>query len=56
MGSLQNDTPNNQSSYIEEIENKISASLPATKEPKLSAVSKGMAKKTATVFAVMLML
>ena len=44
------------SSYIKRIENRISASLPVTEEPRLSAISKGTAKKSAIVFAIALMI
>jgi CHASE3 domain sensor protein len=43
-------------SYIKKIENRISASAPVTEKPKVYAVSKGTAKKTAIVFAVCLMI
>ncbi|MHC4790344.1 MAG: hypothetical protein ACYS8Y_02730 [Planctomycetota bacterium] len=43
-------------SYIKRIENRISASLPITEDPKLSAVSKDIAKKSVIVFTAMLIL
>lgn len=43
-------------SYIKKIENRISVGAPVTDEPKICAVGKGTARKTATVFAVLLMI
>ena len=43
-------------SYIKKIENRISASAPVTEKPKIYAISKGTAKKSAIVFAISLMI
>ena len=43
-------------SYIKRIENRISASVPITENPKISLVAKGTVKKSAIVFAIALMM
>jgi len=43
-------------SYIKRIENRISASVPITENPKISLVARGTTKKIAIVFAIALML
>ena len=43
-------------SYINKIENKISASVPVTEQPQISAISKGTVKKGAVVFAIALII
>jgi hypothetical protein len=43
------------SAYIKKIENRISASAPITESPRIYAVARGTVKKTAVVFAVLLM-
>ena len=43
-------------SYIKRIENRMSASSPVTEKPKVCAVSRGTAKKSAIVFAISLMI
>lgn len=44
------------SSYIKRVENRMSASAPVTKKPKVYAVPKDTAKKSAIVFVVLLMI
>jgi hypothetical protein len=43
-------------SYIKKIENRISASAPVTENPKIYAVARGTVKKSAIVFAILLMI
>ncbi len=43
-------------SYIKRIENRISASVPVSENPKISSIAKGTVKKIAIVFAIALML
>ena len=43
-------------SYIKRIENRISASVPITENPKISSIGKGTVKKSAIIFAIALMI
>ena len=43
-------------SYIKKIENRISAGVPVSENPKICSIAKGTTKKIAIVFAIALML